>query len=263
VLALGIVAFIGTQTPAGTALAPSLGGWSPTTPPQGYAPNRGFGMMGGGMMGGWNPIAPTQGYTTTIPYRGGMMGGGMMGGWGWNRYSTSGTPLTMDQAIQAARQYLAAWGNPDLVLTEVMEFDNHFYAEVEEKSTKIHAFEILIDRYTGIVTPEPGPNMMWNVKYGMMGGGMMGGWGRGYIGAAPTANMPVSAGQARQNADQYLATYLPGAKADEDADAFYGYYTIHVVKDGKTIGMLSVNGYTGQVWYHTWHGTLLNVKKLD
>lgn len=27
--------------------------------------------------------------------------------------------------------------------------------------------------------------------------------------------------------------------------------------DRKITGMLSVNGYTGQVWYHTWHGTFI------
>ncbi len=78
--------------------------------------------------------------------------------------------------------------NSDLALTEVMEFAYNFYAEVEEKSTGIQAFEILIDRYNGIVYPEPGPNMMWNTKnghmggYGMMGSGMMGPWGGGWRG---------------------------------------------------------------------------------
>ena len=35
--------------------------------------------------------------------------------------------------------------------------------------------ELLIDKAGGAVGPEPGPNMMWNAKYGMMGqGNMMG-----------------------------------------------------------------------------------------
>jgi hypothetical protein len=48
-----------------------------------------------------------------------------------------------------------------------------------------------------------------------------------------------------------------------EADTFYGYYTMEVTKDNKIFGMLSVNSNTGAVWYHTWHGTfekLLEVK---
>jgi hypothetical protein len=26
--------------------------------------------------------------------------------------------------------------------------------------------------------------------------------------------------------------------------------------------MLSVNGYTGQVWYHTWHGSFIQEKQV-
>lgn len=51
---------------------------------------------------------------------------------------------------------------------------------------------------------------------------------------------------------------LPGTKA-EDAEAFYGYYTLHVLKDGKIYGMLSVNAYTGAVWYHNWHGAFVKI----
>jgi hypothetical protein len=50
---------------------------------------------------------------------------------------------------------------------------------------------------------------------------------------------------------------LPGTTVADEADAFYGYYTLHVLRDGKTIGMLSVNGFTGTVWYHTWHGNFV------
>jgi hypothetical protein len=90
------------------------------------------------------------------------------------------------------------------------------------------------------------------------------GWmhGRFWFNTSPTQNS-VTPAQARQNAQQYLDAYLPGTKVAEDADAFYGYYTIHVLRDGKEIGMLSVNGYTGAVWYHTWHGTFVQTKALD
>ena len=38
---------------------------------------------------------------------------------------------------------------------------------------------------------------------------------------------------------------------------FYGYYTLDFEKDGRIAGMLSVNGYSGQVFLHTWHGTFI------
>jgi hypothetical protein len=168
-----------------------------------------------------------------------------------------GATITLDQAAESARQYLAAYGDQDLALTEVMEFSDNFYAEVKEQSTGVHAFELLIDRYTGAVYPEPGPNMMWNTRYGHMGG-MMGGGGRRQAGP-----MPVNPELAREIAQGWLDKFLPGMSAAQQADTFYGYYTIHIMKDGQVYGMLSVNGYTGDVWYHTWHGDFIQMKELE
>jgi hypothetical protein len=166
-------------------------------------------------------------------------------------------PITFDQAVESARQYVAAYGNPDLALTEVMEFSDNFYAEVKEQSTGIHAFELLIDRYTGAVYPELGPNMMWNTRYGHMGG-MMGGWGE-----RQTGQISVTSVQARDTAQGWLDKFLPGTSAVQEADTFYGYYTMHVRKEGQVYGMLSVNGYSGDVWYHNWHGDFYGMKELE
>ncbi|MCX9011966.1 MAG: PepSY domain-containing protein [Candidatus Methanoperedens sp.] len=223
----------------------------------GYAvarPADGFwnGMMGngGGMMGTGGMMGSGTGYGR------GMMGGD--GGYGSNHcggYGTQGsnaanaTPLTIEQAKDAAEQYLASAGNADLALAEVMEFNNHFYADVKEKSTGTHAFELIVNRYTGAVFPEMGPNMMWNTKYGHMN------WNT-------QAQTTVTKEQALKNAQAYLDKTIPGTKAD-DADAFYGYYTVHVLKDSKTYGMLGVNAYTGAVWYHNWHGTFVKFLEVD
>lgn len=193
------------------------------------------------------------------PYRGtgpGMMGrGGMMGGWGNYSPDPQAKPITIDQAADAVRIYLNAYGGK-LVLTEVMEFTQNFYGEVEEKDTGIHAMELLIDKYSGQVYPEMGPNMMWNTKYG----GRMMGWN--YAGGAPAAQMPVTAEQAKTLAQQYLDANLPGLTVAE-ADTFYGYYTLHTLKDGKVEGMLSINGYNGAVWYHNWHGPFIDMKEFE
>src|SRR5207249_74328 len=51
---------------------------------------------------------------------------------------------------------------------------NNFYIRVKETSTGVNAFKILVRRNGGI-SPEPGPNMMWNAKYSPMAN-MMGMW---------------------------------------------------------------------------------------
>lgn len=245
---------------------------------------------GWGMMGGWPCPGGTgylpygQAYTGTLPYGYGMMGMmSMMGGYGytmpgipgaWGAPGANAQPISLDQASQAVKQYLAATNNPDLEPTEVMEFTLNFYAEIHEKSTGTGAFELLVDRYTGAIYPEPGPNMMWNAKYGPMAGGgtpggqgMMGGrgmmGGQGMMGTMlwwdPNSVKPsVTAEQAVQLAQQYLDRVAQGLKAG-DAEPFYGYYTLHTTKDGQITGMLSVNAYTGAVWYHAWHGDFVRM----
>jgi hypothetical protein len=203
--------------------------------------------------------------------RPGMLGGqrygygGMMGGQSYPGTSGNVQPLTVDQAYQAAGKYVAALNNPDLKIAEVMVFDNNAYVRVVEQSTGIGAFELLVDPANLSVYPEYGPNMMWNQKYsGLSHQNMMGGRGNGRMGnyftttpASSAAAMTVDPAQALQTAQKYLDANLPGAQAATDADPFYGYYTIDYLKDGKIAGMLSVNGYTGQVFLHTWHGTFI------
>jgi hypothetical protein len=161
---------------------------------------------------------------------------------------------SVDQAKQLADQYVGA--RSDLRIKEIMEFSNNFYIIVQESNTGINAFELLVDRYSGRVMPEYGPNMMWNTKYGMMQG-MMGRSQR-----TPTANMPIDAQNASEYAQKWLDANNPSAKVEEP-ETFYGYYTIDVSKDANTYGMLSVNGYSGDVWYHTWHGKFISMVEFD
>lgn len=213
--------------------------WAQMGPPGGPGAQ---GPMGPGMAQGGGPLS---GFGCS------MMGGAMGG------FFPGFVAQDSEQAAQAAQQYLnATWRNPDLAVKEVMEFSNHFYVQVVERSTGIGAMELLVEKIIGTVHPEPGPNMMWNTKYSPMGGwGHMGGWGAPT--QAPTAEMPVTPERARELAQQALDRYLPGATAAEEVTPFYGYYTLHYERDGQVVGMLSVNGYTGQVWFHTWHGAFL------
>jgi len=264
VVVLGAGLFFGGMLFAGRRYSP----WSGSMM-GGYGP--------GGMMGGYGYGGPG-GYGPGMmgAYGGMMNGGGMMGAPGANSlYGVK--PLTVEQARAAVEAYLAGLNNDDLALAEIMIFDNNAYAIVVEQSTKIGAFELLVDPVNQSVFPEYGPNMMWNLKYGMMSGfggygmmgpGMMGSYGPGGMmgvygsnkgSAAPqvSADMPVSPDQAVQAAQDYLDLALPGAVATDEVTPFYGYYTIDIARDGSIVGMLSVNGYTRQVFFHTWHGAFI------
>jgi len=254
----------------------------------------GFSMMGGwnnnnaygpgGMMGNGRGPSMMNGYGNNNANGygpGGMMNGrgpSMMNGYGYNNANTA--PLTIDQAKAAAEKYLANLNNSDLEIAEIMVFDNNSYVIVREASTGIGAFEQLVDPVSQIAYPEHGPNMMWNLKYsrlnheymmggngyGMMGGGMMnmmGGYGntmmQGWDNASPldvTAEMTVTPEQAVEYAQKYLDANIAGATTEHPMQ-FHGYYTLDFEKDGKVFGMLSVNGYSGQVFLHTWHGTFI------
>ena len=209
-----------------------------------------------------------------------MNNGGMMNGQGginmMDGYNHSNVPpLTIDQVKAAAEKYMKALDVAGLELGEVMIFDNNGYVVVKESATGIGAFELLVDPASQSAYPEHGPNMMWNTKYsglnhqymmgngsGMMGGGngMMQGMMDGLDSTVPNnipITMTVTPEQAIGYAQGYLDANLAGATAAGDPITFYGYYTLDFEKDGNVAGMLSVNGYSGQVFLHTWHGTFI------
>ena len=160
----------------------------------------------------------------------------------------------MDHAFNISERYLTSLNNPSLAIDEIMEFEQNFYVIYYEKSTGIGAFEMLIDRGTGRIFPEYGPNMMWNTKYGH--GGMMGGWSQ-----PPSGQMPINQDEAVSIAQEFLEDSYLGTIA-EDPHLFYGYYTIHITRDREIYGMLSVNGYDGAAWYHNWHGSYIQSLEL-
>jgi hypothetical protein len=200
---------------------------------------------------------------------------GMMNGYGYNNANL--TPITIDQAKSAAEKYLANLNNPDLKIAEVMVFDNNAYILVKEISTGKGAFELLADSNSQIAYPEHGPNMMWNLKYnginhnemmsgrqGMMGnyGNMMGVWNN-TTPANVSAEMTVTSEQAIEYAQKYLDANITSATAATDPITFYGYYTLDYEVNGKVAGMLSVNGFTGQIFLHTWHGNFIEESIID
>jgi hypothetical protein len=160
--------------------------------------------------------------------------------------------LSIEEAQEAVERYVDSLGYGNLQPSEVMEFDRNFYAIVEESDTGIGAMELLVDKWTGQVGPEMGPNMMWNARYGMHGRG-------GWMMARTSETNALSPAEALGIAQRWLDGYREGVRVEEHADPFYGYYSIHTVLDGQIEGMLSVHGTTGQVWYHNWHGPFVQM----
>jgi hypothetical protein len=185
----------------------------------------------GGMMGG-------QGQGSY----GGMMGGGSMG-LVWlpgDGAAVSGIPAARARAASAAK---AAGLHPG----EVMWFDNGFYVELKDSADKA-ATEVIVDPRTGTVSTEPGPAMMWNTRFGMMRAGSDG------AGA-------VDAAKAREIATSWLTANRAGTTIAA-IDAYPGYFTLDLKRNGSLSGMLSVNSVTGAVWYHTWHGAFKAMEDL-
>lgn len=246
-LVVGIVG-LAVVAPAGAASPGAWGGWGFTTGGM-MGPS---GRMGPGAMGGMGAMMDPE-----------MMGSGMLGGMGTmmgGPLAATARPLGIEDAARTAERAVQSLGNPDLAFDEVHSFAYNFSVPVYEKSTGAFAFELVIDRFTGATMPEMGPTMVWNTKYGMMAGaaGGMGGVGPGGMpgGQPPTVDTPIARDQAVRLAQQFLDAFLPGTMTGAVHD-FYGYRTIHVERDGRVQGMISVNGSTGAVWYHTWHGDFL------
>ena len=197
------------------------------------------------------------------------------------------------RSIVEARQHAQAFADRlDLKVAEVIQFTDNYYARLDDKSGR-PATEVLVDPNSGFTSLEYGPAMMWNTRYGMMsrsgrtgmmgwamtngsgmmgsGGGMMSagsemmsGGGMMGSGGGPTSTPsagsvagPVSAQQAIKIADRWLAQRDPSLSVP-DADAFPGYYTMEIQRNGKIVGMLSVNS-SGAIWNHWWHGRFVTI----
>ncbi|MHB1348154.1 MAG: hypothetical protein ACYCXK_11765 [Candidatus Humimicrobiaceae bacterium] len=161
--------------------------------------------------------------------------------------------ISFDQVKLAGEKYLNDSGLQNVKIKEIMEFSNNFYIETVEEDTGFGAVELLFDKTSGDIFPEYGPNMMWNQKYGMRSG---------FSGSQ--VNMTIDEQKAIEIAKSYLAEISQNEFAGDEGQKFYGYYTIDTVdKDGASVGMLSVNGFSAQIWYHSWHGAFIEMKEYE
>ena len=182
---------------------------------------------------------------------GNMMG--MMGGFNSGNQNIDVQNISFDQVKSAVEKYLNDKGLRNVKIKEIMEFSNNFYIETVEEDAGFGVLELLLDKTNGAIFPEYGPNMMWNQKYGMHSG---------FSGNQNENNMTIDEEKAIEIANSYLAKISQNEFAGDEGQKFYGYYTIDTVNsDGAVVGMLSVNGFSGQVWYHSWHGTFIGMEE--
>ncbi len=232
----------------------------------------------------------------------GMMGAGMMGGGMgmMSTYAPSSRPISQDEARRRADGFAARYGT-GVKIRDFMVFTQNYYVQIVDARTGAGLAELLVDRYTGVVQPEFGPNMMWNTRFGMggnagmMGGSMMGAnQNQGMMGGQTNQSGMMNgqnqemSGAAQPNQEMMgnkvnqgtqgtpAAARYSMASAQKLADTFVaGYLPRGKVLEGlafpgyytfdygrKAIeGMLSVNAYTGEVWVHGWHGLFLGEVK--
>ncbi len=182
------------------------------------------------------------GYGTSAPYRPQPYNIPMGGPRGYGMYSCpiGGSYTTIDRSnvVSYVENYVKTIGQ-QFEVRVIEEYTGNFYVIVWDKERSMGAFEILVYR-NGVIHPEP-HSMMWNTLYGPHASGSVG-W-------------HLSLEDAKTIAQKWLEENYPGSEIVEEY-IFPGYYTFHFKADGE-MQMLSVNAYTGQVWFHSWHGNYI------
>jgi hypothetical protein len=167
---------------------------------------------------------------------------GMMGSMGMlGFHSPIDVPITAADAKQRLATFAASCG-PDVHVANVTPFASEVYAQLTD-GAGTGLGEALVDRYTGAVAPEPGPNLLWNTRWGLAAGTV----------ATPRYDEPA----ARQLAAAFVDKYLPGATVLPGA-TLPGYDTFAYGRQQTVEGLLSVNAMTGVVWVHVWVGPVLH-----
>jgi len=198
----------------------------------GYQP----GHMGPGMM--YNPGGN---YGSGSGMMGGnMMTSNMMMGNMMALYYPESKPVTQDEALRSMQNFSQQYGS-NVEVEDFMVFSGNYYAVLKDMNSSQYIAEVLVDRYSGAAYAEPGPNMMWNTRFGA---GRTGAEGSEY-----------DITEAENLTGDFLTGYLPGAQVLESKE-LPGYYTFDFGRQNIE-GMLSVNAYNGQIWVHTWHGSYL------
>jgi hypothetical protein len=180
----------------------------------------------------------------------GMMGNGsgMMGNGSAMMGEQSGGARVDSLAAARLRAQVLA-DRLSLRVGDVVRFDNGFYAMLRAPDGS-GVTEVLVDPANGAVRFEPGPAAVWSARSAVPAD----------AGGAPL----VTTEEAVRLADSWLAKQEGGlldGLTTSTPERFPAYVTLRAIRDGRVAGLVSVNLYTGAVWYHSWHGTFVEMSE--
>jgi len=216
-----------------------------------------FAQMGGGSMGPGMGPGPGQ-MPGPGPGPGGHMGGGMGSGMKGAGSMVSGmmgntisdgfldalNPLTSADQARAAIEAFITSSNSSLQISEMWEYGTLYKAELSD-TTGAMAFDLVADKFTGVVMPEMGMSMMLNASYGKSM----------YKTSTFGRTLKVTPDQATSYAQAFVDNNGLEYKLGTP-EIYPGYYKFHTTI-GSTADFgpdIMVSGYNGGVWMNTLFG---------
>ena len=195
-------------------------------PGPGPNPGPGWGHMGGGLGSGMAGA--------------GSMIQGMMGNTVSHGYLDVFNPIdTPDDARAAIEAFIGA-SNSNLQISELWEYGTVYKAELSD-TNGAKAFDIIADKFTGVVMPEMGMSMMLNASYGK---GL-------YKTSTFARNLTITPDQATGYAQIFVENNRLGYIL-ETRETYPGYYKFHTKDSAGKYGLdIMVNGYNGEIWMNT------------
>ena len=126
--------------------------------------------MGSGMGPGIGPgMMQGPGYNYSFGPRmmgyGNVIGSGNMMGYGdmMALYYPDAKPISSENALLSMKELALQYGS-NVNVEDFMTFSSNYYAVLKDTESGKGMAEVLVDRYSGLARPEPGPNMMWNTR---------------------------------------------------------------------------------------------------
>ena len=174
----------------------------------------------------------------------GMHGSGDMVSGMWGNTTSHGyldilNPIASPTEARSVIQGFIDASNSNLQISELWEYETAYKAELSD-TTGAKAFDLIADKFTGVVSPEMGMSMMRNASYGK---GL-------YKTPIFRKNLTITPEQAQTYAQAFIDNNSLGYTIGPP-EVYPGYYKFHT-DDAGGYGMdIMVNGYNGKIWMNS------------